>query len=268
MFSSRDELLHELSTKRLFLKRGISQEGLRKISEAIDQRFKTITDFEPNEIHRKIASLIDHTLLVPHASEKDIKKLCDEAEQYRFRSVCAGPIHIALCRQLLAKTGIKICTVIGFPLGFNTTATKVFEAQNAESLGADEIDMVMNIGALKDRNFERARKDISEVVHGTSKKVVTKVILENACLTFEEKIVGCLLAKEAGADFVKTSTGFASTGASAKDIILMRFVVGDSLGVKAAGGIRDYATAVRMIKAGADRIGSSSSVKIVNEEKE
>jgi len=259
-----DKFLKELSIKRILSKRGVPPDILNEISEAIDQRIKAITEAKPDRMHQNIASLIDHTLLVPHSSTNDIRQLCDQAKQYHFYSVCVNPSHIPLCKRLLAQTDIKICTVIGFPLGSNTTATKVFEAHDAESMGADEMDMVMNIGALKDRHYELVKEDIANVVNATSNGIVTKVILENAYLTIEEKIVSCLLAEEAGADFVKTSTGFAPSGATLEDVALMRLVAGEKMGVKAAGGIRDYRTGVKMLMAGATRIGASSSVKIVS----
>ncbi|MGA1794776.1 MAG: deoxyribose-phosphate aldolase [bacterium] len=212
-----------------------------------------------------LARLIDHTLLHPCAGEDDIKRLCHEAVHYHFWAVCVHPVHIRLCASILDETGVRICTVIGFPLGANTTATKVFEAKDAESSGADEIDMVMNIGAMKERSLQRVRDDMAAVVNATSKRVVTKVIIENAYLSMEEKIIGCILACDAGADFCKTSTGFAPTGATVEDVALMRHVVGEKMGIKAAGGIRDRLTACRMVAAGADRIGASSSVGIVTQ---
>ncbi|MGA1843614.1 MAG: deoxyribose-phosphate aldolase [bacterium] len=212
-----------------------------------------------------LAPLMDHTLLHPCAGEDDIKRLCQEAVHYHFWAVCVHPVHIRLCASILDGTGIRICTVIGFPLGANTTAAKVFEAKDAESSGADEIDMVMNIGAMKERNLKRVRDDMAAVVNATSNRVVTKVIIENAYLSMEERIIGCVLAREGGADFCKTSTGFAPAGATVEDVALMRHVVGEKMGIKAAGGIRDRLTACRMVWAGATRIGTSSSVGIVTE---
>ncbi|MGA1791556.1 MAG: deoxyribose-phosphate aldolase [bacterium] len=218
---------------------------------------------EPDNID--IPSMIDHTLLNPMATMNDIKRLCDEAVRYQFFSVCVNPCYISRCKELLHETGIKVCTVVGFPLGANMPDVKAFEAQHAESMGADEIDMVINIGALKERDLLLVREEIAGVVNATRKQTVTKVILENAYLTMEEKIFGCLSALEAGADFVKTSTGFAPSGATIEDVALMRYIIGEKMGVKAAGGIRDRKSAFGMIKAGANRIGTSSSVKIVNE---
>jgi len=210
-----------------------------------------------------IAAMIDHTILKPNATAREIEQLCGEALDYGFYSVCINPTHVARCRAILAGSPVKVCAVVGFPLGANASAAKAFEARHAEELGAEEIDMVINIGALKDGELAFVRDDIAAVVNATSKSVLTKVILENAYLSVEEKIKGCLLCKEAGADFVKTSTGFGPSGATLEDVILMRHVVGQELGVKAAGGIRDTAMAVKMLQAGATRIGASASVKIV-----
>jgi deoxyribose-phosphate aldolase len=208
-------------------------------------------------------TLIDHTLLKPNATARELEQLCGEALEYGFYSVCINPTHVARCRAILVGSRVKVCTVIGFPLGANTTGTKAFEAKDAESLGAEEIDMVINVGALKDNELSFIKDDIAAVVNATSKNVITKVILENAYLTTEEKIKGCLMCKAAGADFVKTSTGFGPSGATLEDVALMRRVVGEELGVKAAGGIRDTAMALKMMQAGATRIGASASVKIV-----
>jgi deoxyribose-phosphate aldolase len=210
-----------------------------------------------------IAAMIDHTILKPNATAHEIEQLCGEALDYGFYSVCINPTHIARCRSILAGSRVKVCTVVGFPLGATTTAAKMFEAHHSEELGAEEIDMVINIGALKDGELAFVHDDIAAVVNSTSKSVLTKVILENAFLSVEEKIRACMLCKEAGADFVKTSTGFGPSGATLEDVILMRHVVGQELGVKAAGGIRDTAMAVKMLQAGATRIGASASVKIV-----
>ncbi|GAB7388126.1 deoxyribose-phosphate aldolase [Bacillaceae bacterium] len=209
-----------------------------------------------------LASYIDHTLLKPEATGKDIEKLCAEAINYRFASVCVNPYFVPLAAKLLMGTGINVCTVIGFPLGANTTIVKVKETEDAVQNGADEIDMVMNVGALKERNDQAVFQDIKEVVKAAEGKIV-KVILETCLLTEEEKKRACLLAKEAGAHFVKTSTGFASGGATIEDVMLLRKVAGDRMGVKASGGIRDRETAIKMIESGASRIGTSSGVQIV-----
>ena len=210
-----------------------------------------------------LAGIIDHTRLSPDATVARIEKLCHEALEIGFWAVCVHPIHIGRCRTLLDGFEVKICTVAGFPLGADSTASKVFQAKEAESLGADEIDMVINIGALKDGKLGFVQKDIAAVVNATSGDIISKVILENCYLTEEEKIEGCRLAIAAGADFVKTSTGFGLSGAVVEDVALMRRTVGDKPGVKAAGGIRDLSTALKMIEAGATRIGTSQAVQIV-----
>lgn len=216
------------------------------------------------DIDTRLAQMIDHTLLKQNAVAKEVEQLCGEALEYGFCSVCINPTHIERCKNLLAGSQVKVCTVIGFPLGANTTASKVFEARDAEQMGADEIDMVINIGAMKDNELNFVRDDIASVVQATSQHIITKVILENAFLTTEEKIKGCLMSRAARADFVKTSTGFGPSGATLEDVALMRYVVGQELGVKAAGGIRDTSQALKMMQAGATRIGASASVKIVS----
>ncbi len=210
-----------------------------------------------------IARLIDHTCLKPDATRTMIETLCEEALEYGFYSVCVNTGHIRLCRDILKGSNIKICSVAGFPLGSSLTSIKAAEAKEAESLGANEIDMVINIGALKDNDLALLEDDIAAVVKATSPDVLTKVIIETCYLTDDEKITACRLAVKAGADFVKTSTGFWPSGAAAEDVALMRRTVGDDIGVKAAGGIRDYETAMRMLKAGANRIGTSAGVGIV-----
>ena len=212
---------------------------------------------------QKIASMIDHTLLKPDASEKQIRKLCEEAKKYCFASVCVNPGWVKLCSELLKGSGVKVCTVVGFPLGATSSASKAYETSTAIADGADEIDMVINIGALKSGNTKVVEDDIRAVV-GAAKGHVVKVILETSLLTDEEKITACILSKKAGADFVKTSTGFGGGGATAKDIALMRKTVGPDMGVKASGGVRDLKTALQMMEAGATRIGASASVAIVS----
>ncbi len=215
---------------------------------------------------RKLARMIDHTLLKADATEAEVRKLCEEARQNQFMSVCVNPSWVAYCAKALAGAGVKVCTVIGFPLGATDTATKEFETAEAVHNGADEVDMVINVGALKSKNYQLVEDDIRAVVDAArraNKAVVTKVILETALLSDEEKVVGCALSKSAGADFVKTSTGFSTGGATVKDIALMRATVGPELGVKASGGVRDTKTAQALIAAGATRIGASASVAIV-----
>lgn len=210
----------------------------------------------------EIAKMIDHTLLKPEATVEQIKTLCEEARQYGFASVCVNPVHVALAYELLKDSQVKVCTVIGFPLGANTTAVKTFEASEAIKEGAEEVDMVINVGKLKDKNLEYVKNDIKAVVDAAKGKALTKVILETCLLSDDEKVTACKLAKEAGADFVKTSTGFNKCGATAEDIKLMRETVGSEMGVKASGGVRSSADAIKMINAGASRIGASASIAI------
>lgn len=215
---------------------------------------------------RAIARLIDHTLLRPDATHDQIAQLCFEARKYGFASVCINPAHVRLAAQLLKGSDVKVCTVIGFPLGATPPDVKAFEAQQAIRDGASEIDMVINIGALKSRDYERVARDIVAVVRTChASGALVKVILETALLTAEEKVAGCLLAKECGADFVKTSTGFGPGGATVADVALMRRVVGPGMGVKAAGGVKTLLDAQKMVEAGATRIGASAGVKIVQE---
>jgi deoxyribose-phosphate aldolase len=211
-----------------------------------------------------LAKMIDHTLLKPDATQDQIAQLCYEARKYGFASVCVNPTWVELCAQLLKGSPVKVCTVIGFPLGATAPEVKAFETQTAIHQGASEIDMVINIGALKARDLELVAKDIRGVVAAAhAKGALVKVIIEAVLLTDEEKTIACLLSKEAGADFVKTSTGFASGGATVHDVELMRRTVGPEMGVKAAGGVRTYEDAENMIKAGASRIGASAGVKII-----
>ncbi len=212
------------------------------------------------------ASLIDHTLLKPTATAEQIRQLCAEARENRFAAVCVNPVWVPLCAELLAGSPVAVCTVVGFPLGADLPAAKAFEAERCIALGASEIDMVINIGALKDQDFATVRADIAAVVSSShAAQAIVKVIIEAAYLTDEEKVAACVLAKNAGADFVKTSTGFGPSGATAADVTLMRRVVGPGIGVKAAGGIRSGADFRSMVGAGANRIGASAGVKIVAE---
>jgi len=212
----------------------------------------------------KLARMIDHTLLKPDATQQEIAQLCFEARKYGFASVCINPAWVGLCSQLLQGAPVKVCTVIGFPLGATAPEVKAFEAQNAIQQGAAEIDMVINIGALKARDLEMVAKDIRGVVTAShARGAIVKVIIETVLLTDEEKTIACLLSKEAGADFVKTSTGFAGGGATVNDVALMRRAVGPEMGVKASGGVRTFEDAESMIKAGATRIGASAGVKII-----
>jgi deoxyribose-phosphate aldolase len=210
------------------------------------------------------ARLIDHTLLKPEATRKDVAALCDEAMRYGFHSVMVNPTNVAFAAAQLRGTSVTVGTVVGFPLGANLTVTKVAEAEAALRNGAHELDVVLNIGALKSRNrvlVQMEMRSLAQLVHGQG--ALLKVILENALLSQEEKILACALAVEAGVDFVKTSTGFAASGATTADVVLMRGVVGLKIGVKAAGGIRTAAQFMDMVDAGANRIGASASVEIV-----
>ncbi len=211
-----------------------------------------------------LAKMIDHTILKPDATAEQIITCCEEAIKYQFASVCVSPFYVPIVAQILHGTTIKVCTVIGFPLGATTTNTKVFETQEAIKNGATEVDMVLNISALKSGNWEFVQQDIQAVVDSTIRKASVKVILETCLLTTKEKETACHISKNAGADFVKTSTGFSIKGATVEDIILMRRVVGPNMGVKASGGIKDVKTAMEMIKAGANRIGTSSGITIIN----
>lgn len=212
----------------------------------------------------RLAHMIDHTLLKPEATQDQIAQLCYEARKYGFASVCVNPANAKLCAQLLKGSDVPVCVVVGFPLGATSTEAKVFEAQQAIRDGAIEVDMVINIGALKSRDYELVERDIASIARTChAGNAILKVIIEAALLTDEEKVVACQLTKVAEADFVKTSTGFGPGGATLEDVALMRRVVGPSMGVKAAGGIRTYEDAQKMIAAGASRIGASASVKIV-----
>jgi deoxyribose-phosphate aldolase len=211
---------------------------------------------------KDLAPYIDHTLLKADATHEDIVKLCDEARKYGFATVCVNSSNVALAARLLEGSASKAIAVVDFPLGAGTSAAKVFEAREAVQAGAAEIDMVINIGQLKARNYGYVECDIREVALAARPRPV-KVILETGALTRDEKIIGCALAKAAGAAFVKTSTGFGPGGATAEDVLLMRSIVGDDVGVKASGGVRTTADAQKMIEAGANRLGASASVSIV-----
>mgnify|MGYP005851443383 CR=1 FL=1 len=215
---------------------------------------------------RDLAKTIDQSLLKPEATMDDVRQTCEEARRFGFGTVCVNPAHIKLCATLLRGSPVKVCSVVGFPLGATLPEVKAFEARECLRLGAREIDMVINVGTLKSRDYALVKRDIEGVVnvcHG--KGAICKVIIETALLTEEEKVKACTLAKEAGADFVKTSTGFGPRGATVKDVALMRRVVGPGVGVKAAGGVRTYSEAIKMIEAGATRIGTSAGGKIMEE---
>ena len=236
---------------------------VRRLILAFD-RHGTTSALDSEQMARDVARLIDHTALKPESTEAQIRQLCQEALLYGFASVCVNPHWVPLCAQLLHDSPVMVCTVIGFPLGATTTSSKVFETDEACRNGAQEVDMVLNIGCLKSCQLAVAMQDVRAVVekaheHGAR----VKVIIEAVLLTDEEKIQASHLCQLAGADFVKTSTGFSKGGATINDVALMRHTVGHALGVKAAGGIRTFNDAIRMIKAGASRIGASAGIKIV-----
>ncbi|MBU5272978.1 deoxyribose-phosphate aldolase [Staphylococcus caprae] len=208
------------------------------------------------------AKYIDHTLLKPDSTREQIDTIIEEAKIYQFKSVCINPSHVAYAAQKLKETDVLVCTVIGFPLGATTTNAKIFETEEAIKNGASEIDMVINIGALKDKRYDDVQKDIEGVIGAANGKTV-KVIIETVLLTDEEKVIACELAEKAGADFVKTSTGFAGGGATPEDVKLMKDTVGDRLEVKASGGVRNLEDFNKMIEAGATRIGASAGVQII-----
>lgn len=210
-----------------------------------------------------INKLIDHTALKPNTNKESILKLIAEAKTYDFASVCVNPCWVALAHQELKNTDVKVCTVIGFPLGANTTEVKVFETKDAIEKGAQEIDMVINIAMLKDKEYDYVENELHQIVEAAKDKAIVKVIIETCLLTDEEKIKACELSQKAGADFVKTSTGFSTGGATVHDIALMRKTVGAEMGVKASGGVHTHEEALAMVEAGATRIGASAGVKLL-----
>ncbi len=239
------------------------------ISEILNQfksSYKEKTEL-PEISESDLAKMIDHTLLKPDATESEIKKLCDEARQFNFASVCVNPCWVDYCFDQLKDTEVKVCTVIGFPLGANHTSTKLQETETAIADGAEEIDMVLNIGQLKSGNYEYVFSEIEKIANITKKNLaILKVIIETCLLTDEEKIIASIISKEAGADFIKTSTGFSKGGATLFDVALMNYAVDGKIKVKASGGIRSREDALKMIAAGASRIGTSSGVKILRGE--
>ncbi|MGI6777130.1 MAG: deoxyribose-phosphate aldolase [Acetivibrionales bacterium] len=213
--------------------------------------------------NREYSKYIDHTVLKPDTSRKTIERFCNEAKEYGFASVCVNPTHVRYCAELLRGSGVKVCTVIGFPLGANTPFVKAAEVRDAIANGAQEVDMVINIGALKDGDYDLVSKDIKAVVDAAAKQALVKVIIETGLLSDEEKVKACLLAKNAGADFVKTCTGMAPGAATPEDISLMKKTVGPDVQVKGSTGIKTREDADRLIKAGATRLGTSSGIAIV-----
>ncbi len=226
----------------------------------------TVTYRQNLDNPERVASLIDHTLLKPEAAAEDIGRVCAEARQFGFASVCINPHWVRLAAGSLAGSAVRVCTVVGFPLGANEARTKIAEAGYALSEGAQELDMVQNIGVLQSRDFDPVRKEIADIANLAHRSgAILKVILETCLLNDEQKIVSCRLAAEAGADFVKTSTGFSTAGATVEDVALMRRTVGETIGVKASGGVRSLAALRQMVAAGATRIGTSSGVSILRE---
>lgn len=213
----------------------------------------------------EFAPYIDHTGLKPDLLTTDIKKLCNEAIEYSFASVCVNPYYVSTAKEFLKYSKVKVCTVVGFPLGATTTEVKVLEASQAIKNGAAEIDMVLNIGALREKKFDYVEKEIKTICESCKGKAFVKVIIETCLLDNNQIIKACELAVSAGADYVKTSTGFSLSGAKESDVALMKETVGNSIGIKASGGIKDLDSLINMIKAGATRIGTSSSVNIMNE---
>ncbi len=212
----------------------------------------------------ELAGYIDHTLLKQDATIAQIEKLCEEAAKYQFASVCVNATYAALCAKLLKDTGVKVCCVVGFPLGATLSSVKAFETEQVIADGASEVDMVLNVGALKSGNFTLVKNDVTAVVRAAhAKNALVKVIIETCLLTDDEKVKACQICQSAGADFVKTSTGFSTAGATVEDVALMRKTVGPDMGVKAAGGVRTRDDVLAMIKAGATRIGTSGGVKIM-----
>lgn len=212
-----------------------------------------------------LAKYVDHTLLKQDATQDQIKQLCQEAREYSFASVCVNPYWVNYASQLLTETDVKVCTVIGFPLGATSSATKFFEAKNAIDNGADEIDMVINVGELKAQHYEDVQADIAAVVKASHPKAIVKVIIETCLLSKDEIVKACELSVAAGADFVKTSTGFSTGGATVEDVKLMKETVGDKALVKASGGVRSLEDAHNMIEAGAERLGTSSGIALVSD---
>ncbi|MBI3112856.1 MAG: deoxyribose-phosphate aldolase [Ignavibacteriales bacterium] len=246
-----------------------NKEGVRNIVSSGADRITAGAGVGVAGFDTSLARMIDHTLLKPDATRQQIELLCTEAKQYSFASVCINPCYAKLCAELLRDTSVKVCTVIGFPLGATSSSAKAHETTQAIQDGAREVDMVINVGMLKSGEYQYVEKDIRAVVQAArSHRVLVKVILETGLLTDEEKVKGCMLAKRAGANFVKTSTGFAKGGATVGDIALMRRVVGSALGVKASGGVRSQEEARALVASGADRIGASASIKIVTGEQE
>jgi len=240
---------------------------VEKVVDEVLARMKAEPSAQPAAEPKDLSPYIDHTLLKPEATAAQIDALCDEAAKHHFCSVCVNSSWVERCARRLRGTGVKVCTVVGFPLGAMDRRAKAFEAQTAVSNGADEVDMVMNIGAMKAKDLQSVREDMLAVRRACRASIVLKVIIETCLLTDEEKVLACQIAKDAGADFVKTSTGFSKGGATVADVALMRRTVGPTMGVKASGGVRSREDAVAMIEAGATRLGTSAGVLLVSGQK-
>jgi deoxyribose-phosphate aldolase len=242
----------------------VTEENVKKILSEFSEFEKSKNTPEIKLSAQELAGMIDHTLLKPDATISEITQLCEEAIQHNFASVCVNPSYVDTCFNLIKSSNVKVCTVIGFPLGASTTQSKFLEAEEAIKNGAEELDMVINIGKLKDKDYHFVFDDLKSIADLSKTHLcVSKVIVETCLLSDEEKVIACLLAKEAGLNFVKTSTGFSKSGATVHDVALMKFVVGDKFQVKASGGIRSYEDAIEMINAGATRLGASAGVKII-----
>jgi deoxyribose-phosphate aldolase len=270
---NNSRIFTQADAKNICTNQEFGKQAILHMKDTVNNRMQNGEDQIPAvEIERsvfdaKLARMIDHTLLKPEATIQEIENLCAEAKHYGFASVCINPAYVKLCADLLRNSNVKVCTVIGFPLGATSSAAKAFETEQAIKHGASEVDMVINIGMLKSGEFDYVEHDILAVVDVAHRlKVLVKVIIETGLLNDDEKIKACALAKHAGADFVKTSTGFVKGGATVEDIALMRKVVGPELGVKASGGVRSKKQAFALLASGATRIGASASVKIVTEE--
>jgi deoxyribose-phosphate aldolase len=242
----------------------VTEENVKQILSEFSEFEKSRKVSELKLSAQEIAGMIDHTLLKSDATISEITQLCEEAIQHNFASVCVNPSYVETCFNLIKSSNVKVCTVIGFPLGASTTQSKFLEAEEAIKNGAEEFDMVINIGKLKDKDYQFVFYDLKSMADLSKKHLcISKVILETCLLNDEEKVEGCLLAKEAGMNFVKTSTGFSKSGATVHDVSLMKFVVGEKMQVKASGGIRSYEDSIAMINAGATRLGASAGVKII-----
>jgi deoxyribose-phosphate aldolase len=255
-------MVNQMNNIKEKIEAGLIRKKLDEFKKSFSENFSL-----PEITDKQLAKTIDHTLLKPEATEDDIIKLCEEAAKFDFASVCVNPCWVDLCFERLKETNVKVCTVIGFPLGANHMNTKILEAETAISEGAEEIDMVLNIGQLKSGNYDFVFSEIEKISYSAKRSLsLLKVIIETSLLTDEEKIIASIISKEAGADFVKTSTGFSKGGATVFDVALMNFAVEGKIKVKASGGVRSKNDALKMLAAGASRIGTSSGVNIIKGE--